>query len=929
MEADECTISFHHSQVLARFRTSEEHQRILHKVHGTKVTVRDLFGKLPVRVKHRAIQYELQESLDKEFEHFKRRIVALLLAWSRPAQIVLSDAEKNRRCLLRLNPQSLLHSTWDSQIKVIAKIPFRLDWICPLLVQAGCISHTCSASWVTASARTSTTSIRAAISLEPAPTKQVQFFSFGIRPVDSTHGGHVLFDEVNRMFALSSFGACEEDIETSENDNSRGLKDKRYNTAEYSTQQLKVFAKGADRWPMFYIRVDSNSHHEILDEDQAQTPAGEAARVVQKVLQLVKTMIYQFLEEHHFRPRARRRKSRKNANGIPYERNSFSDPLIQPSNQVSSESADYVPSSARMDPIPNVSRLQRHMTRQFDNWSRVKSGKRDAFEHILSGLPRSKSFRDDLRPATAPAAFTYARNTKFDIGHFVLAQPQSQIPLDDDIQLLFQDLDDEGLSSDSGDEKANNGTRPSTVRTVDVPLSEEKLHDSPLTDEGILWTNPTTGQVVRISSRTGLILPDQQENDSDIEASEGQSTGSTRKIASILKTKPVRSLRRTGKTLASKMHVPSESWIGDLFACSGMSVFRQLEGPIYAVAPEEAIMNGEIAPCRHSKLGHDRLKQVSTAFDAIPGVSRGRLSKSGLTDAQVLAQVDRKFILVKLITGQTRASINGRSDQPSPEETHLVLIDQHAADERCQVEALYEELCNRETVQLLAPVYFEVPAQEIRLFQMQKDFFTGWGFCYDTQIGPEYGFPRHAARRLQSRVTTQVSEDNCRIVVTALPKVVAERCRLDPKILIDLLRTEIWARDENGSAKARTKVSRVESQSGQSNSESSSSCEKRWLSNISSCPRGLIEMVNSRACRSAIMFNDTLSQEECAALVKRLAKCSFPFQCAHGRPSMVVLGGLGTLDAGLGRPLGLDNEQEGGEGGGEFAKAFDSWQANF
>lgn len=37
------------------------------------------------------------------------------------------------------------------------------------------------------------------------------------------------------------------------------------------------------------------------------------------------------------------------------------------------------------------------------------------------------------------------------------------------------------------------------------------------------------------------------------------------------------------------------------------------------------------------------------------------------------------------------------------------------------------------------------------------------------------------------------------------------------------------------------------------------------------------------------MFNDVLSMTECEALVRRLGQCSFPFQCAHGRPSMVPL----------------------------------------
>lgn len=60
------------------------------------------------------------------------------------------------------------------------------------------------------------------------------------------------------------------------------------------------------------------------------------------------------------------------------------------------------------------------------------------------------------------------------------------------------------------------------------------------------------------------------------------------------------------------------------------------------------------------------------------------------------------------------------------------------------------------------------------------------------------------------------------------------------------------------------------------------------------------------------MFNDVLSTEECRLLVDRLAVCAFPFQCAHGRPSMVPLldiGGGGEV-LGLGRAV----KEEGKEG---------------
>ena len=41
------------------------------------------------------------------------------------------------------------------------------------------------------------------------------------------------------------------------------------------------------------------------------------------------------------------------------------------------------------------------------------------------------------------------------------------------------------------------------------------------------------------------------------------------------------------------------------------------------------------------------------------------------------------------------------------------------------------------------------------------------------------------------------------------------------------------------------------------------------------------------------MFNDVLNQKELVDLVKRLAACAFPFQCAHGRPSMVPVVHIG------------------------------------
>jgi len=70
------------------------------------------------------------------------------------------------------------------------------------------------------------------------------------------------------------------------------------------------------------------------------------------------------------------------------------------------------------------------------------------------------------------------------------------------------------------------------------------------------------------------------------------------------------------------------------------------------------------------------------------------------------------------------------------------------------------------------------------------------------------------------------------------------------------------------------------------------------------------------------MFNDILTLPECEELVRtRLAACAFPFRCAHGRPSLVVLGGLGDAEE---KEAEGEEEEEEGKG---FLDAFERWQA--
>jgi DNA mismatch repair protein MLH3 len=54
-------------------------------------------------------------------------------------------------------------------------------------------------------------------------------------------------------------------------------------------------------------------------------------------------------------------------------------------------------------------------------------------------------------------------------------------------------------------------------------------------------------------------------------------------------------------------------------------------------------------------------------------------------------------------------------------------------------------------------------------------------------------------------------------------------------------------------------------------------------------PPHMQHILKYKACHGAIRFGDELQLSECEQLVKQLSECSLPFQCAHGRPSVVPL----------------------------------------
>eukprot|EP01023_Acetabularia_acetabulum_P012100 TRINITY_DN15633_c0_g2_i2.p2 TRINITY_DN15633_c0_g2~~TRINITY_DN15633_c0_g2_i2.p2 ORF type:complete len:290 (-),score=7.98 TRINITY_DN15633_c0_g2_i2:199-948(-) len=60
-------------------------------------------------------------------------------------------------------------------------------------------------------------------------------------------------------------------------------------------------------------------------------------------------------------------------------------------------------------------------------------------------------------------------------------------------------------------------------------------------------------------------------------------------------------------------------------------------------------------------------------------------------------------------------------------------------------------------------------------------------------------------------------------------------------------------------------------------------------SGVSDTPEGLIRILKSKACRSAVMFGRSLNFSQAQKVIKELSFTEMPMICAHGRPTVIPL----------------------------------------
>lgn len=749
---------------------------------------------MPVRVKQRAIGSEKGED-EKQLQALKRQIVGLLLAWHTPVSVSLKSADSNRKLQIRDNK--------DLNTKIEASESssraFDLSLVRRTFSQAGFIEPSDWDDWIKTSARTPFITMKGAISLQPAPSKQVQFISLGIHPVSTDVANNVLYDEVNRLFASSSFGN-QEISDTRQAAKVNKSKDRRFKQDGFTNKQLKGGGKGVDRWPMFCIRIELHEHaKQEIESNTERLREG----TLSGVLKVLGAMTTSFLKENHFRPRARLERREQNAPRKPEARRSSSPRLQQLGGQLQS----------------SKSSSDRYQDSNFGAWSRVKVG------------------AAVIRPAACPySSSLQGQSALINCDGKGVAEPCSEPTITPEPQ-----------------KSAHTGCS-------DPPTGQD-------CEQTLEWKNPISGATILINARTGLVVnPQFPKRPATAPSESGLSTPPS--LVRAYTTAAPNHARRLTRSISSPFVIPKAgSWSSDLLAKWENPVFDTTEEDIPQVSLDGP--NIEISDILHGRRHCCSDLDIQKAFTQSSSAFSARLSKSALKDAKIISQVDKKFILIGMSDrSQTNVPKGGKL---------LVLVDQHAADERVRVEGLLRDLSSIPT-SLAKHIIFETQAREQEILARQAAYFADWGILYDVVVPP--------------------GTHKCRVSVRALPTAIAERCRIEPKVLIELLRAEAWKREENGG-----------------------------LSSTKQCPKGLLDMLNSRACRSAIMFNDELTHEEAQTLIQRLGDCAFPFQCAHGRPSMIPLVDLGSSSSfgmggkAFGVPKGGEAKEEKG-----FGEAWKMWK---
>lgn len=223
-----------------------------------------------------------------------------------------------------------------------------------------------------------------------------------------------------------------------------------------------------------------------------------------------------------------------------------------------------------------------------------------------------------------------------------------------------------------------------------------------------------------------------------------------------------------------------------------------------------------------------------------------RFSRDSIRAATLIAQLDRKFLLVRIRSSVAIEDRDGGMDTgtSTPGDT-LAVIDQHAASERVRVQRYLAATCGRvargESVETQLfeedePARVLLSLEEARIAEAYRAEFVKWG--------------------MPVRLVRSDGEGDCedeggegdyaQVELLGVPRIVADRLRSDSdsggRVQQELVRSFAAHLADGGGRSTATTVKDRD--------------DATWQSALGSAPPVLLDLINSKACRGAIMFND-------------------------------------------------------------------------
>ncbi|XP_063649797.1 DNA mismatch repair protein Mlh3 isoform X3 [Pan troglodytes] len=272
---------------------------------------------------------------------------------------------------------------------------------------------------------------------------------------------------------------------------------------------------------------------------------------------------------------------------------------------------------------------------------------------------------------------------------------------------------------------------------------------------------------------------------------------------------------------------------------------------------------------------------------------------------EVLQQVDNKFIACLM---STKTEENGEAGG-----NLLVLVDQHAAHERIRLEQLIIETgrsCSRKgkpsgAIRLCGqPTYVPGNPHYSPLSSKQHLLTTGTLPCsseysYEKQQAQGSGRKKLLSSTLIPPLEITVTEEQRRLLwcyhknLEDLGLEFAFPDTSDSLVLVGKVPLCFVEREANELRRGRSTVTK-------SIVEEFIREQLELLQTTGgiqgTLPLTVQKVLASQACHGAIKFNDGLSLQESCRLIEALSSCQLPFQCAHGRPSMLPLADIDHLE---------------------------------